>query len=61
MSRTRLIIAGTTLVALAVLLGWQYKRERMVRACLEVGGVWNGRLSVCRYQRPVLQRDLHRS
>jgi hypothetical protein len=61
MSYFRLIVAALTLVALAVLVDWQLRRERMVKACLDVGGVWHGPLSACKHQRPILQRDLHRS
>ena len=59
MSRTRLVVAAATVVVLAVLLGWQVRRERMVRACVEGGGIWHGAVSACR--RPLLQRDLNRS
>lgn len=59
MSRTRVAVAAVTVIVLAVLLGWQVRRERMVRACVEGGGVWHGAVSACR--RPFLQRDLNRS
>lgn len=62
MSRTRLIVAGLTLAALAGLLGWQYQRERLVKACIDGGGVWHGPQSACRAPvRPMLQRDYQRS
>jgi hypothetical protein len=61
MPRSRLVIALLTMTALAALMGWQYRRERMVRACVDLGGIWYGQLSACKYQRPVLQRDLQRS
>jgi hypothetical protein len=62
MSRTRLIAAALTLVALAILMEWQFRRERQVRACIDGGGIWHGAQSACKHQqRPILQRDLHRS
>ena len=60
MNRQRLIIAGATLLALIGLLGWQYQRERLVRACVDGGGVWHGPQSACK-SRPILQRDYQRS
>jgi hypothetical protein len=60
MNRQRLIIAGATVLAIIGLLGWQYQRERQVRACLETGGIWHGPDSACR-MRPILQRDYQRS
>jgi hypothetical protein len=62
MSRAQLIVAGLTLAVLAVLFGWQLQRERLVKACLEGGGVWFGSQSQCRPSlRPILQRDYQRS
>lgn len=63
MSRTRLLIAGATALLLAVLLGWQIRREQLVRACLEKGGYWHGAQSSCGDHplRPIIQRDLQRS
>ena len=61
MARSRLIVAALTLVALAFLMEWQLRRERMVKACVEGGGVWHGPLSACKDHGPILQRDLHRS
>jgi hypothetical protein len=62
MSRWRLILVGLTAAALAALLGWQAQRERLVKACLDGGGVWDGPRSLCREPvRPILQRDYHRS
>jgi hypothetical protein len=49
-------------VALAGLTGWQLRREQIVKACLDSGGEWHGRLSACRPPlRPILRRDLERS
>jgi hypothetical protein len=62
MSPFRLMVAALTLVALALLMGWQLRRERLVRACIDGGGIWYGPQSACKQQlRPLLQRDLHRS
>ena len=62
MSRRRLLIAGLTVLALAGLVGWQLQRERLVKACLDGGGVWHGSHSACKAPaRPILQRDYHRS
>jgi hypothetical protein len=61
MSRARLIIAALTIAGLAFLMQWQFRREQLVKACIDSGGIWHGPLSACRYQRPILQRDLHRS
>jgi hypothetical protein len=48
--------------ALAGLLGWQVQRERLVKACVDSGRVWDGPRSQCREPvRPILQRDYHRS
>ncbi len=59
MSLTRLVVAGLTLAALAGLVGWQIQRERLVKACVEKGGMWHGARSKC--IRPILQRDYQRS
>ncbi len=62
MSWWRLLVVGLTAAALAGLLGWQAHRERLVRACLVDGGVWDGPRSLCRGPvRPILQRDYQRS
>ncbi|HEY7548106.1 MAG TPA: hypothetical protein VH913_01175 [Hyphomicrobiaceae bacterium] len=62
MSRGRLIVAGLTAAALAALIGWQVHRERLVKACLDGGGEWYGRRSICRPPlHPILQRDFQRS
>jgi hypothetical protein len=61
-SRWRLILVGLVVAVLIVLLGWQAHRERLVRACADDGGVWDGPRSLCREPvRPILQRDYHRS
>jgi hypothetical protein len=57
----RLLIAALTALALSGLLAWQLERERLVKACLEGGGVWHGPKSACKSPRPILQRDLQRS
>jgi hypothetical protein len=61
MSRLRVIAAGLVLALLAVLMGWQAQRERLVRACLDGGGAWDGAACGRAPLRPILQRDLHRS
>jgi hypothetical protein len=62
MTPLRLLIAALTVVALAGLTGWQLRREQIVKACLDSGGEWHGRLSACRPPlRPILRRDLERS
>lgn len=61
MTRVQVVIAAVMAVALAGLLGWQMQRERLVKACLETGGIWHGQQSACRNLRPILQRDLQRS
>jgi hypothetical protein len=58
----RLFVVGLTAAVLAGLFGWQVHRERLVRACLDDGGVWDGPRSLCRAPvRPILQRDYRRS
>jgi hypothetical protein len=63
MSRTRLLIAALTTLALLVLIGWQTQREQLIKACLDAGAVWDGARSACKPlpNRPILQRDLQRS
>ena len=63
MSRGRLLFVGLVAVGLIILVGWQLKRERQMKACLDGGGAWEGQRSTCRPLpgRPILQRDLHRS
>jgi hypothetical protein len=61
-SLARLIVVGLTLAALAGLLGWQFQRERLVKACIDGGGIWYGQRSLCKAPlRPILQRDYQRS
>jgi hypothetical protein len=61
MTRAHLLIAALTAAAVVGLLAWQVQRERLVKACLDGGGVWHGPQSACKSPRPILQRDLHRS
>ena len=62
MSRQRIVIAALTLLMLAGLLSWQFQRERLVKACLDGGGLWYGPQSTCKAPiRPILQRDYQRS
>jgi hypothetical protein len=60
MTRGRIVIAALTVLALIALLGWQYQREQLVKACLDNGGAWYGPQSACK-PRPILQRDYQRS
>jgi hypothetical protein len=60
MSPGRIMIAALTVLALIALLGWQYQREQLVKACIDNGGVWYGPQSACK-PRPILQRDYQRS
>jgi hypothetical protein len=59
MTPARLRLAVLVLALLAVLLGWQMHRDRLVQACIENGGLWHGARSEC--IRPMLQRDYRRS
>jgi hypothetical protein len=59
MTPARLRLTILVLALLAVLLGWQMHRERLVQACIENGGLWHGARSEC--IRPMLQRDYRRS
>jgi hypothetical protein len=62
MSPLRLAIAALMSAVLIALLGWQLRREQLVKACLEVGGMWHGPQSACKGPlRPILRRDLERS
>jgi hypothetical protein len=46
---------------LAVLFGWQWQREQLVKSCVERGGSWDGGTCGPPRIRPILRRDLHRS
>ena len=63
MTRNRLVIAALACTVVAVLFVWQLRRERLVKACLDAGALWDGPRSTCKPlpNRPILQRDLHRS
>ena len=61
MTRGRLLVVCLILAVLAVLLGWQARREEIVKACLDSGGAWTGNACGPLRLRPILQRDLHRS
>ena len=61
MTRARLVAAGLIAVALVALFGWQFRRERLVKACLDGGGAWTGSTCGPRPQSPILLRDLRRS
>lgn len=59
----RWLAAAAVLVVLAVLFGWQHRREQAIARCTEDGGLWDGRNSRCAPDpsRVILQRDLRRS
>jgi hypothetical protein len=61
MSRRRILAALGLLVVLAGLLAWQQQRARLVRACQEEFGIWDG--ATCRpdERRIRIQRDLQRT
>jgi hypothetical protein len=60
---TRFLIAGVVSLILVLLLTWQHHRIKLVTACMDRGGVWNGATSICRPDlgRITIQRDLRRS
>ena len=61
MNRGRLLIAGLLIAALLALFGWQMHRERLVKACLSLGGAWDGFSCGPSRLRPILRRELERS
>lgn len=61
MSRGRMLAATIIGAALLALLAWQLHRERLVKACLDTGGVWEGNGCGPQRGRPILRRDLHRT
>jgi hypothetical protein len=62
MSPLRIAVAAGAVIVLGLLFGWQYRREQLVKACLDSGRVWNGPASTCQTPvRPILRRDLQRS
>ena len=61
MSRVRLTVACLIALVLLILLGWQARREQLVKACLDSGGAWTGNACGPLRIRPILQRDLRRS
>ena len=61
MTRARLVVACLLAGGLILLLGWQARREQLVKACLDSGGAWTGSSCGPLRIRPILQRDLHRS
>ena len=58
----RLLLAGLAVAALLALLAWQHSRERVMSACAELGGRWDGAASTCRFPdgRIILRRELQR-
>jgi hypothetical protein len=61
MTRVRLLAVCAIMAVLLVLLGWQARREELVRACLDGGGAWTGSGCGPLRLRPIIQRDLRRS
>ena len=61
MSPIKVIAAVALTAVLALLLGWQLHRERLVQACLASGGAWDGRTCGPPSVRPILRRALERS
>ncbi|HZT48619.1 MAG TPA: hypothetical protein VFA64_11645 [Hyphomicrobiaceae bacterium] len=61
MTRGRLLAVVLIVGALLALLGWQARREELVRACLDSGGVWTGNACGPLRLRPILRRELQRS
>jgi hypothetical protein len=61
MTRARLLMVCLITAILLLLLGWQARREELVRACLDSGGAWTGSACGPLRLRPILQRDLRRS
>jgi hypothetical protein len=61
MNRNKVIVAIALTAVLALLLGWQLHRERLVHACLASGGAWDGRACGPPSVRPILRRALERS
>jgi hypothetical protein len=59
----RFLIAGVASLVLVLLLTWQQHRLKLVTACVDNGGIWNGAASTCRPDlgRITIQRDLRRS
>jgi hypothetical protein len=57
--RIAVVLALSAIVA--ALTGWQWHRERMVRACVARGGSWDGGACGPPRIRPILRRDLQRS
>lgn len=61
MTQGRLIIVIVLSLIVAALAGWQWQRERLVKACVEKGGFWDGGSCGPPRFRPILRRDLQRS
>lgn len=59
----RFLMAGVASLVLVLLLTWQQHRIKLVTACVDNGGLWNGVTSTCRPDlgRITIQRDLRRS
>jgi hypothetical protein len=60
-TRLRLAIVIALMLVVALLYGWQWQREQLVKACVEQGGSWDGGACGPPRVRPILRRDLQRS
>ncbi len=60
-SRNRLLVSVALGLIVAALMVWQYRRNALVRGCIEEGGIWTG--VGCRPDpgRIHIQRELQRS
>ena len=61
MTRARLLVVLLISAVLLALLGWQARREEIVKACLDSGGAWTGNACGPLRLRPIIQRELRRS
>lgn len=58
----RWIAVAAVLAVVGGLFVWQWRRERLVDACLATGGVWDGPTSRClpKPPSPILKRGIER-
>ena len=60
MSRRRLLAALALAIVVLALAAWQIRRERLMRACADDQGLWDGAACKPDERRLRIQRDLHR-